>query len=203
MMKHLLIVITMVTAMFMGCTFNAMNIIGEKEDGIIFINQILPMTKARYVWQKTAVGLAGGILSTVITALICMRPAAPQVLPLLLLILLSAFIAAMTGLFIGKFSENLMTGIVYIKIIMILFLAPPILFYLLLPADGIAHTLSYLLPSSATFYGLMKLLNGDAGLAKELLVLGAHSAVWVIVYVLKSNKKIAQERIPHFHKELI
>lgn len=33
-LKSLLIVITMVTAMFMGCTFNAMSIISEKEDGI-------------------------------------------------------------------------------------------------------------------------------------------------------------------------
>ena len=33
-LKSLLIVITLVTAMFMGCTFNAMNIISEKEDGI-------------------------------------------------------------------------------------------------------------------------------------------------------------------------
>ena len=52
MMKHLLIVITMVTAMFMGCTFNAMSIISEKEDGILYINEILPMTKAQYALQK-------------------------------------------------------------------------------------------------------------------------------------------------------
>lgn len=32
--KSLFIVLTLVTAMFMGCTFNAMNIISEKEDGI-------------------------------------------------------------------------------------------------------------------------------------------------------------------------
>lgn len=44
-LKSLLIVITMVTAMFMGCTFNAMSIIGEKEDGIALINEVLPMTK--------------------------------------------------------------------------------------------------------------------------------------------------------------
>ena len=43
-LKSLLIAITLVTAMFMGCTFNAMNIISEKEDGIELINQVLPMT---------------------------------------------------------------------------------------------------------------------------------------------------------------
>ena len=189
MMKHLLIVITMVTAMFMGCTFNAMSIISEKEDGILYINEILPMTKAQYALQKIMVGFLGGTLSTVLTALICIRLRAAQLLPLLLLIVLSAFIAALTGLFIAKFSESLMVGIVYIKLVMILFLAPPILFYLLFPAGGVLHTLSYLLPSSATFYGLMKLLNGSGGLGKELAVLAAHCGVWFLLYVCMSLRR--------------
>lgn len=189
MMKHLLIVITMVTAMFMGCTFNAMSIISEKEDGILYINEILPMTKAQYALQKIMVGFLGGTVSTVLTALICIRLRAAQLLPLLLLILLSAFIAALTGLFIAKFSESLMVGIVYIKLVMILFLAPPILFYLLFPAGGILHTLSYLLPSSATFYGLMKLLNGSDGLGKEVAALAAHCVVWFLLYVCMSLRR--------------
>ncbi len=189
MMKHLLIVITMVTAMFMGCTFNAMSIISEKEDGILYINEILPMTKAQYALQKIMVGFLGGTISTVLTALICIRLRAAQLLPLLLLIVLSAFISALTGLFIAKFSESLMVGIVYIKLVMILFLAPPILFYLLFPAGGVLHTLSYLLPSSATFYGLMKLLNGSGGLGKELAVLAAHCGVWFLLYVCMSLRR--------------
>lgn len=189
MMKHLLIVITMVTAMFMGCTFNAMSIISEKEDGILYINEILPMTKAQYALQKIMVGFLGGTVSTVLTALICIRLRAAQLLPLLLLIVLSAFIAALTGLFIAKFSESLMVGIVYIKLVMILFLAPPILFYLLFPAGGVLHTLSYLLPSSATFYGLMKLLNGSGGLGKEVAALAAHCVVWFLLYVCMSLRR--------------
>lgn len=189
MMKHLLIVITMVTAMFMGCTFNAMSIISEKEDGILYINEILPMTKAQYALQKIMVGFLGGTLSTMLTALICIRLRAAQLLPLLLLIVLSAFIAALTGLFIAKFSESLMVGIVYIKLVMILFLAPPILFYLLFPAGGVLHTLSYLLPSSATFYGLMKLLNGSGGLGKEVAVLAVHCVVWFLLYVCMSLRR--------------
>ncbi len=189
MMKHLLIVITMVTAMFMGCTFNAMSIISEKEDGILYINEILPMTKAQYALQKIMVGFLGGTISTVLTALICIRLRAAQLLPLLLLIVLSAFIAALTGLFIAKFSESLMVGIVYIKLVMILFLAPPILFYLLFPAGGVLHTLSYLLPSSATFYGLMKLLNGSGGLGKEVAVLAVHCVVWFLLYVCMSLRR--------------
>ena len=59
-LKSLLIVITMVTAMFMGCTFNAMSIIGEKEDGVALINEILPMTPTNYLLQKILLGFAGG-----------------------------------------------------------------------------------------------------------------------------------------------
>lgn len=67
-MKSLLIVITLVTAMFMGCTFNSMNMIGEKEDGVSLVNQILPMDARTYIFQKLALGCIGGIASTLATA---------------------------------------------------------------------------------------------------------------------------------------
>lgn len=189
-LKSLLIVITMVTAMFMGCTFNAMSIIGEKEDGISFINEILPMSQWEYVLQKIILGLSGSIISTIATMLVCVRVGALQLIPLLLLIVLSAFISALTGLFIGKFSSGLMIGIVYIKMFMILFIAPPILFYLLFPADSIAKTLSYILPSSATFYGIMDLLSGQSqNIGIYLVVLLVHSIGWISIYLLVGYRK--------------
>ena len=128
--------------------------------------QILP--RIRFRAGGDLLGRTGADdLSAAVTALICMRLTVGQLVPLLLLILLSAFIAALSGLFIAGFSESLMMGIMYIKLVMILFLAPPILFYLLLPAGGALRALTYLLPSSATFYGLMKLLNGSGSLGKR------------------------------------
>ncbi len=184
-LKSLLIVITMVTAMFMGCTFNAMNIIGEKEDGISLINEVLPITKREYVAQKITLGFAGGILSTLITVCVCMKIAVSQIIPLLLLVVLSAFVAALAGLFIGRFSSELMVGIVYIKIVMILFLAPPILFYLVVQSDSALFAISYLLPSSATFYGLMNLLTGTAqNIEVNLIVLFVHCIVWFLLFLL-------------------
>lgn len=184
-LKSLLIVITLVTAMFMGCTFNAMNIIREKEDGIEFINQVLPMTTKSYVVQKTLSGFIGGSVSTIVTAFICMRIEAVQLLPFLLIVLLSAYISALTGLFIGYFSAGLMAGIVYIKIVMVLFLAPPVFFYLVIPDNGIIFRLSYLLPSSATFYGVMDLLKGRTEeIIPVLLVLLIHAVLWSMVYKL-------------------
>lgn len=191
-MQSLLIVITMVTAMFMGCTFNAMNIIGEKEDGIALINEILPMTTAQYMGQKMTLGFLGGVISTVMTALICVRIKVAQIIPLFLLIVLSALIAALVGMFIGRLSGGLMTGIIYIKVIMILFIAPPILFYLVLPTDGIGHILSLLLPSSPSFYGLMGMLNGQTQyLWIYILALAGHSIVWggLMIAVRKNVKK--------------
>lgn len=186
----LLIVITMVTAMFMGCTFNAMNIIGEKEDGIALVNEILPMTKREYIAQKIFLGFIGGTLSTILTACVCMKITINQVLPLLLLIILSTFVAALVGLFIGHFSSGIMVGIVYIKIIMILFIAPPILFYLAIPSDSALYTISYLLPSSATFYGLMDLLNGQTqGLTTVIIILFAHCLLWLLLFSAYPDKR--------------
>ena len=184
-LKSLLIVLTLVTAMFMGCTFNAMNIISEKEDGIEFINQVLPMTTKSYVVQKTLLGFFEGTVSTIVTALICMRIEPAQAFPFLLIVLLSAYISALMGLFIGYFSAGLMVGIVYIKIVMVLFLAPPIFFYLVVPDNSITFMLSYLLPSSATFYGVMDLLNGQFDkLWLAFAVLLTHAVLWSAIYKL-------------------
>jgi hypothetical protein len=112
---------------------------------------------------------------------------------LIVLIVLSAFISALTGLFIGDFSSNLMSGIAYIKFIMILFLAPPILFYLAVPARSVLHILSYALPSSVSFYGLMDLLNGQTqNMGLYILVLLLHCIIWLLFYftISKHSKKM-------------
>ncbi len=188
----LLAAITMVTAMFMGCTFNAMSLIKEKEDGINFINEILPITQHQYLLQKILLGFLGGILSATITAWICIKPQVSQMPFLLLLILLSTFLAALTGLFIGHFSRELMAGIVMIKAVMILFIAPPILFYLTLPADSSLYTLTCLLPSSAAFYGLMDLLTAQAlHPLRYIFPLVCHCAAWSLVFVFIKRKKLS------------
>lgn len=71
--QNIFIAITLIVAMFIGCTFNAMNIISEKEDGVAFINEILPITSRQYMIQKIFVGFALGCLSAIVTAAICFR----------------------------------------------------------------------------------------------------------------------------------
>lgn len=189
-LRSIFIVITLVTAMFMGCTFNAMSIIGEKEDGISLINEILPLSKKDYLLQKLSIGYAGGLLSAVLTALICIRTPLSGLLPLVIILLFSTLIAALTGLFIGHFSNGLMTGIVWIKLVMILFIAPPILFYLVIPHDSLPYALSYLLPSGPAFYGLMYILNGQIQAAAACIAaLAAHSLVWLTLCTFLIRRK--------------
>lgn len=189
-LKSLLIVITLVTAMFMGCTFNSMNIIGEKEDGVALVNQILPMDADDYILQKLTLGFIGGCASTAICAFLCIRITPAQILPLFLLIVLSAYAASLIGLFVGHFSSGLMIGIVYIKILMILFLAPPIIFYLVVPTNSMLFPFSYLFPSSAAFYGLMDVLGGQAHrLWLNLAILAGHAGLLSGIYFLIVAKK--------------
>lgn len=55
-MQNIFIVMTLLVAMFMGCTFNAMNMIAEKENGVDLVNQILPVTHSQFVIRKIFVG---------------------------------------------------------------------------------------------------------------------------------------------------
>lgn len=182
-LQNIFIAITLIVAMFMGCTFNAMNIISEKEDGVDLVNQVLPATQSGYVIQKIFVGFTGGCLSAILTACCYFRIPVKNILLMLVLIILSAFIAALIGLFIGKFSEILIVGVVYIKIIMIIFMAVPLVSYLL-ATDGLISVLCYLVPSSASFEGIMALANSDKPMiSKDIFILMAHCIVWFLLYL--------------------
>ena len=179
----------LIVAMFMGCTFNAMNIISEKEDGVAFINEILPMTPSQYILQKVVVGFLFGSLSSIVTACICFRLSLQNFGLMLALIVLSSFVAALIGLFIGKFSEGLMIGVVYIKIVMLLFLAVPIV-CALIGVGGPLAVICNIVPSQPAFEGIMALSAGSMGTAmKDTGILTIHCIVWFALYVLISTRR--------------
>lgn len=181
--QNIFISMTLIVAMFMGCSFNAMNMISEKENGVDLVNQILPITQSGYVIQKIFVGFTDGCLSAILTACCYFRLPIKNAFLMLVLIILSAFIAALIGLFIGKFSESFMVGVVYIKIVMIIFMAVPLVFYLL-GAGGLISVICYLVPSSAAFEGIMNLANSiEPTIAKDMLILMAHCIIWFLLYL--------------------
>ncbi len=177
--QNMFIAATLIVAMFMGCTFNAMNIISEKEDGVAFINEILPMTRSRYIVQKLAVGFIFGCLSSLITVCICFRLSLENAVLMLALVVLSAFVAALIGLVIGRASGGLMVGVVYIKIVMLLFIAVPIASFLIGSRHPIISAVCCLVPSQAAFEGIMDLSAGGGGaVMKDIFILLAHCAGW-------------------------
>lgn len=187
--QNLFMVLTLIVAMFMGCTFNAVNMISEKEDGVAFVNEILPMSRTQYALQKISIGFLFGLLSAFITALIGMRLSFMDMVMLLAMIILSAFVASLFGLIIGKISEGLMVGIVYIKIIMILFMAIPVFAYLM-DVQGIFRIICNVIPSTATFHGVMALISGNIAAAiTDVLILWVHSAGWFFICLVVEIRK--------------
>ncbi len=167
-----------------------MNIISEKENGVDLVNQILPMTQSGYVIQKIFVGFIGGCLSAILTACCYFRLPVWNELLMLVMIILSAFVAALIGLFIGKFSESFMVGVVTIKMIMILFMAVPLVSYLL-GTGGLISVFCYLVPSSAPFEGIMNLADSDKPMiAKDMFILMTHCIIWFLLYLSISKWKI-------------
>lgn len=182
--QYIFVAMTLIVAMFMGCTFNAMNIISEKEDGVALINEILPMSPKEYIVQKIFIGFVFGCLSAIVTAAICFRLSLAGTVAMLVLIVLSAFVSALIGLFIGRVTDGLMIGVVYIKIVMIVFMAVPLLNYLALRGNKVLSTICYLIPSSATFEGIMDLVNGSASaVGKDMGILALHCIGWFLLYI--------------------
>lgn len=97
---------------------------------------------------------------------------------------LSAFVAALIGLFIGRASNGLMVGVVYIKIVMLLFMAVPILSFLVGISQPLLSAVCYLVPSQATFEGIMDLSTGNGTAAvKDIFILLAHCIGWFLLYI--------------------
>ncbi len=188
--QYIFMAMTLIVAMFMGCTFNAMNIISEKEDGVALINEILPMTSRQYVIQKIFIGFVFGCLSAVVTAAICFRLSPAGTVAMLALTVLSAFVAALVGLFVGRFSDGMMVGVVYIKIVMIVFMAVPLLRYLAGAGNKALSAVCYVIPSSATFEGVMDLANGGMATAgKDMVILAIHCAGCFLLYLCISKRQ--------------
>lgn len=182
--QDMFVAVTLIVAMFMGCTFNAMNMISEKEDGIALINDILPMTHSQYIMQKLIVGFIYGCCSSIITACICFRLSLQNAALMLVLIFLSAFVAALIGLFIGRVSNSLMVGVVYIKFVMLLFMAVPILNFLVGISQPLLSAICYVVPSQATFEGIMNLSTGSGAEAiKDIFILLVHCNGWFLLYI--------------------
>ena len=163
----------LIVAMFMGCTFNAMNIISEKEDGVASVNETLPIMPGQYILQKVAVGFLFGSLSSIVTDCICFRLTWLSFGFMLALIVLSSFVAALLGLFIGKFPWHDGRRGLYHDV-MLVFIAVPIV-CALAGANGPLAAICNIVPSQPAFEGILSLSAGDMETAvKDIGILAIH-----------------------------
>ena len=78
----------------------------------------------------------------------------------------------------------MMTGVAYIKVVMLVFIAVPVLCYLVDTDNALLSAACYLVPTQAAFEGMMGLLRGDSGVAlKDILILGLHGGGWLALYL--------------------
>lgn len=116
------------------------------------------------------------------------QPDVMEIAVLVILMNLSSFVASIFGLLIGKLSEGLMVGIVYIKVLMILFMAVPMFAYLM-DVKGFLAVICNVVPSTATFRGVMELLSGNRNVAiSNIWILCIHLAGWFLVWLILEKK---------------
>lgn len=150
---NFLMTLNVLIALFMGCTFNAFNLVAEKEEGIININRILPIQHHKYIIQKTILGFIGSVVVAVVTITIAFGSGINWwiVFPF---ILVSSFAVSILGLYLGLFSNGLLSIIVNTKVILLLFIFVPVIGFIM-PADlKVMRTIFYLIPSFPMFAGL-------------------------------------------------
>lgn len=117
---------------------------------------------------------------------------------MLALIVLSVFVSALVGMLIGGASEGLMTGMIDIKVVMLLFMAVPILDFILGISQPVLSAVCYLVPSQATFEGILDLsAGGGAKAVKDIGILAGHCVGWSFLYMWVSGRR------SQYHKRAI
>ncbi|MGL4345223.1 MAG: ABC transporter permease [Cellulosilyticaceae bacterium] len=154
----LLVSLNILMALFIGCCFSAFNIVAEKEDGIVYVNQVLPMDSKQFIIQKLLLGWIGTVILTGITAGI-MLSSLKLLLPMIFLTLVGSMFSALLGLLLGHFSRNLMEIIVNTKLILLFFLFIPIIGYFVPTQYAGIKMVFYVVPSYVVFESASMMLN--------------------------------------------
>lgn len=186
-MKYFLMILTMIIALYMGSTLIAFNIIEEKESGINNINKILPVSAKQFIFYKILNGLLGTIFIISVTGFILVGK---SYFPYLFLFsLIAACCSSSLGLYLGLFSKDLITGIIYTKVILLLFIFIPVIGFIM--PNNIITKFFYLIPTYPIFQGFWSIIKyGDEiGMLKNMAIILAHTIIAYTLYYYISNHK--------------
>ena len=181
--KRLLVTLTILMALFLGAVFNAFNIVAEKEDRIDLVNQILPMSRWKYIIQKSLIGLLASFVLSIITLLI-VTGRGSLLGQAILLLLPGSIMSALLGLYLGLISGEQMEAIVMTKVVLLVFTFVPLIGFLIPEQTGWVKNLFYIFPSYAVFNGILVLTESRAGggvILNSLIIL-LHSMVGLWIY---------------------
>ncbi|MDO5715914.1 MAG: ABC transporter permease [Tissierellia bacterium] len=154
--KDIIYSMIILMSLFLGCTFNVMNIVSEIEEGIININRTLPMKFDKFLHHKILLSFIITTVLAMITTIILTN--IQLLLKLMVIIILTSFISAILGLFIANFSDNYIIAITNLKLILTIFIALPIIIYAFFEDSKFSY-LFYILPSYPVFQGILKVMN--------------------------------------------
>lgn len=176
--KQLIISLIIVTSLFIGCSFNAISIVAEKENGINHVYQILPISSFEIILQKISVGFAISAVMSFITWLIIYGVDSLSY-RIILLIVATSYFSALLGFVLSKFADDFIGVIINLKFTLIVFIALPVVGLLLDRDELIYKILYFLLPSVPAFNIVSKFsILESSEYIIGLFIIITHCIIW-------------------------
>lgn len=160
--KDIIFAMIILMSLFIGSTFNVMNVISEKESGINRIYGTLPTNSQNYLIEKVIIGFLSSVIVSMLTITILMGDMM-KVLIMLPLAIIVSLITSVIGLLLGIISDGFVIGISYIKLLMVAFMAIPIVEHMLIKNNTVKMILN-ILPPVSTFNGIIAVFNDEYSL---------------------------------------
>ncbi len=179
--KRLIVSLIMIMSLFIGCSFNAINIVEEKEKNIDRVYSVIPISRSKILIQKIFLGFSGGVLMSLFTWII-MSGVNDSFLKILILIIVTSYFSSIIGVIVAKFSNNFLSVVVILKFILIMFMAIPIVILTLSKVTILYKILYFCIPSIPAF----NIINNHNYISWNEYLLGIfviviHSIFWTFL----------------------
>lgn len=188
--RQFFIAVVLLTACFIGSSFNAISMVSEKESGVFIVHGILPISRSTFVFQRVALGFIGSIIVSLLTWII-IHGIGIHIIIIFPLLLLSSYFSAVLGLYIAHGSKDYLGVIVVIKFILILFLAVPIMSTLF--GDGASwYTWMYwIIPSVSVFQAITQFFDMSyINYLHNLGIILLHCILWTLLYIMVLYRRL-------------
>ncbi len=189
-LRQFFVAVVLLTACFIGSSFNAITMVSEKESGVFIVHGVLPLGRFDFVLQRIVLGF---VVSTVVVLLtwITIQGVGLDLLVIFPLIILSSYFSAILGLYIAHGAKDYLGVIVTIKFVLILFLAIPIVGVLVGMGTSWYPWVYWLMPSVPVFQAITQFTGSfDVTYVQNLGVLLLHCMLWTLIYVIMLYRRL-------------